>query len=90
MPESCEQTVTLTGDLHARPAGALAVAAAKFESAVELTVGASRADAKSVLAVMGLGAASGQAVTVRAVGPDAPEAVAALIGILAEATKVGG
>jgi phosphotransferase system HPr (HPr) family protein len=90
MPESCEQTVTLTGDLHARPAGALAVAAAKFASDVELTVGASRADAKSVLAVMGLGAASGQAVTVRAAGPDAAEAVAALIGILAEATKVGG
>jgi phosphocarrier protein HPr len=90
MPESCEETVTLTGDLHARPAGTLAVAAAKFESDVELTVGASRADAKSVLAVMGLGAASGQAVTVRAAGPDAPEAVAALVGILADATKVGG
>jgi phosphocarrier protein HPr len=90
MPESCEETITLAGDLHARPAGALAVAAAKFESAVELTTGASRADAKSVLAVMGLGAASGQQVTVRATGRDAPDAVAALIGILAEATKVGG
>jgi phosphotransferase system HPr-like phosphotransfer protein len=39
---------------------------------------------------MGLGAAGGQEVTVRATGPDAREAVAALIGILAEATKVGG
>ena len=90
MPESCEASVTLAGDLHARPAGALAVAAAKFTSSVELTVGASRADAKSVLAVMGLGAASGQQVTVRAAGPDAQEAVARMIGILAEATKVGG
>ncbi len=90
MPESCEATVTLAGDLHARPAGALAVAAAKFESSVELAAGASRADAKSVLSVMGLGAASGQQVTVRAAGPDAQEAVAALIGILTEATKVGG
>ncbi|MGD0068726.1 MAG: HPr family phosphocarrier protein [Streptosporangiaceae bacterium] len=89
MPESCEATVTLAGDLHARPAGALAVAAAKFASAVELTVGASRADAKSVLAVMGLGAATGQQVTVCAAGPDAQEAVAAMIGILAEATAVG-
>ena len=62
MPESYEASVTLTGDLHARPAGALAVAAAKFTSSVELTVGASRADAKSVLAVMGLGASSGQQV----------------------------
>ena len=90
MPESCEASVTLAGDLHARPAGALAVAAAKFSSYVELTVGASRADAKSVLAVMGLGASSGQQVTVRAAGPDAREAVDRLIGILAEATKVGG
>jgi phosphotransferase system HPr (HPr) family protein len=90
MPESCEATVTLTGDLHARPAGALAVVAARFDSAVELTVGASRADAKSVLAVMGLGAESGQQVTVHAAGPDATEAVAAMIDILTEATKVGG
>ena len=90
MPESYEATITLAGDLHARPAGALAVAAAKFESVVELTTGASRADAKSVLAVMGLGASSGQQVTVRAAGPDAREAVEAMIGILAEATKVGG
>jgi phosphocarrier protein HPr len=90
MPESCEASVTLAGDLHARPAGALAVAAAKFTSSVELTVGASRADAKSVLAVMGLGASSGQQVTVRATGPDAQQAVDRIIGILAEATKVGG
>ena len=90
MPESCEASVTLAGDLHARPAGALAVAAAKFSSSVELAVGASRADAKSVLAVMGLGATSGQQVTVRAAGPDAREAVDRMIGILAEATKVGG
>ena len=90
MPESCEASVTLAGDLHARPAGALAVAAAKFASSVELTVGTSRADAKSVLAVMGLGASSGQQVTVRAAGPDAQEAVARMIGILSEATKVGG
>ena len=73
MPESCEASVTLAGDLHARPAGALAVAAAKFTSSVELTVGASR----------------GQQVTVRAVGPDASDAVAALIAILAETTKAG-
>ena len=90
MPESCEATVTLAGDLHARPAGALALAAAKVRSSVELTAGANQADAKSVLAVMGLGAASGQQVTVRAAGPDAAEAVAAVVEILAGATRVGG
>jgi phosphocarrier protein HPr len=96
MPESCEQTITLAGDLHARPAGALSVAAAKFASAVRLSVapagdaaGAKEVDAKSVLAVMQLGASSGHQVTVHAVGPDAADAVAAVIGVLAQATKVG-
>jgi phosphotransferase system HPr-like phosphotransfer protein len=38
---------------------------------------------------MGIGATSGQRVTVRATGPDAAEAVAAITAILVEATKVG-
>lgn len=89
MPESSEATITLAGDLHARPAGALSVAAAKFDATVRLSVGASEADARSVLAVMQLGASSGQQVTVSAAGPDAEAAVTAVIGILAEATSVG-
>ncbi len=90
MPGSSEQAITLTGDLHARPAGALAVAAARFSSAVSLTVhGGSTADAKSVLGVMGLGATSGQQVTVSAEGSDAAAAVAAIAAILAQATPVG-
>jgi phosphocarrier protein HPr len=90
MSASCEQVITLAGDLHARPAGALAVAAGRFTSAVSVTAGGQTADAKSVLGVMGLGATSGQPVRVAAAGPDAAAAVAALITILAEATKVGG
>jgi phosphocarrier protein HPr len=84
------RVVTLTGDLHARPAGALAVAAARFAAAVSVTAGARTVDAKSVLSVMSLGATSGQEVAVTADGPDAEEAVTALIGILGEATRVGG
>jgi phosphotransferase system HPr (HPr) family protein len=89
MPESSEATITLAGDLHARPAGALSVAAAKFDAAVEVIVGTSQANAKSVLAVMQLGASSGQQVTIRATGADADAAVTAIIGILAGATKAG-
>jgi phosphocarrier protein HPr len=89
MPESCEATITLTGDLHARPAGALSVAAAQFSAGVRLVVGETEVDAKSVLSVMQLGASSGQQVTVRAVGPDAKDAVNTLIGILSDATTVG-
>jgi phosphocarrier protein HPr len=90
MPASFDQEITLTGDLHARPAGALAVAAGRFASAISVTAGGRTVDAKSVLSVMGLGATSGQDVTVSAAGPDAEEAVAALVAILSEATKVGG
>jgi len=90
MPESSEATITLAGDLHARPAGALAVAAGQFSSAVQVIVGSgAQADAKSVLAVMQLGASSGQQVTVRAVGSDAEKAVETLLGILSGVSKVG-
>ena len=90
MPASCEQEITLAGDLHARPAGALAVAAGKFAAVIKVTVDGRTVDAKSVLSVMGLGATSGQHVKVSAAGPDAQDAVAALVVILSEATKVGG
>jgi phosphocarrier protein HPr len=89
MPESSD-SITLSGDLHARPAGAVAVAAGRFAAAVSVTAGARTVDAKSVLGIMGLGATSGQQVTVSAEGPDAAEAVAALIAILGDATRVGG
>ena len=89
MPASSE-SITLSGDLHARPAGALAVAAGRFTAIVSVTAGSRTVDAKSVLGVMGLGATSGQQVTVSADGPDADEAVAELIGILGETTPVGG
>ena len=89
MPESSE-SITLSGDLHARPAGAVAVAAGRFAAAVSVTAGARTVDAKSVLGIMGLGATTGQQVTVSADGPDAAAAVAALIAILGDATRVGG
>jgi phosphotransferase system HPr (HPr) family protein len=89
MPASSE-SITLSGDLHARPAGAVAVAAGRFASAVSVSAGTRTVDAKSVLGIMGLGATSGQQVTVSADGPDAAEAVAALIAILGDATRVGG
>ena len=90
MCASYEQEITLVGDLHARPAGALAVAAGRFAAVISVRAGSHTADAKSVLGVMALGATSGQHLTVVASGPDAREAVDALIAILSEATKVGG
>ena len=94
MPASSEQprvqrVLTLAGDLHARPAGALALAAARFASSVSITADGKTADAKSVLGVMGLGATTGQQLTVTAVGPDAAEAVATILAVLSEASKAG-
>jgi phosphotransferase system HPr (HPr) family protein len=88
--DAAEAAITLTGDLHARPAGSIAVAAARFQATVELAAGDTSVNAKSVLAVMALGATAGQRVVVRGTGPDAPAAVAALIEVLAAATLVGG
>ncbi|MCL2583615.1 MAG: HPr family phosphocarrier protein [Streptosporangiales bacterium] len=87
MPASSD--VTLKADLHARPAGQLAVAAAGFQAAVRLSAGGRDADAKSVLGVMQLGASAGATVTVRADGPDEAAAVDALTVILAAVTPAG-
>jgi phosphotransferase system HPr (HPr) family protein len=80
-----ERTVVLPVDLHARPAGRVARAAAGFGATVTLVAGERSADARSMLAVMGLTATSGTEVIVRAAGVDAETAVEALAGILSSA-----
>jgi phosphotransferase system HPr (HPr) family protein len=70
-------------DLHARPAGAFSQAAARFESSVSIAAGGKEVEARSVLLVMSLGATAGTEVVVKAVGPDADEAVKSLTELLA-------
>jgi phosphotransferase system HPr (HPr) family protein len=70
-------------DLHARPAGAFAKAAAGFGSAITLAHGEKEVDGRSVLSVMSLGATAGSEVVVKASGDDAQEAVTALGDLLA-------
>jgi phosphocarrier protein FPr/phosphocarrier protein len=70
--------------LHARPAAVLAAAAKRFKAEVRLVRGADEVNAKSVVAIMGLSTKPGDAVHLRAVGPDAADAVAALAKLLAE------
>lgn len=69
--------------LHARPAAVLAVAAKRFGSALRLQRGAQAADAKSLVAVLGLSVQHGDRITVQARGTDAPAAIAALRALLA-------
>jgi phosphoenolpyruvate-protein phosphotransferase len=60
--------------LHARPAAVLANLAQKYESDIRLKRGDDHANAKSVMAVMGLEVLTGHKVQVIARGPDAAQA----------------
>ncbi|QBS36784.1 MULTISPECIES: HPr family phosphocarrier protein [Thermaerobacter] len=75
-----EVTVTIqhpTG-LHARPAALFVQAASRFRSQIEVQANGKTANAKSMMAILGLGARQGTVLTIRAEGDDAAEAVAAL------------
>jgi phosphocarrier protein HPr len=78
-----QRAVTLPKHLHARPAGQIAQAAARHPAAtIELAAGTKRANARSVLAVMALGAVSGSEVQVAVSGPDAEAVLAEIVDIL--------
>lgn len=64
--------------LHARPAAQFIQKASGFASTVTIQTGEKAVDAKSVLAVMGLGLRQGAKFTLLADGPDEAECVAAL------------
>lgn len=68
--------------IHARPAGLLVKAAAAFKSDVKIKCGAKEADAKRLLAVMGLGVKKGNDITVTVSGADEAEAAANLKAFL--------
>ena len=86
-----EEYVVLPADLHARPAGQVTKAATSYDARVWLAASdRAEVDARSVLAVMGLGAVAGQSVRVRARGPQAVEAVSAVVSVLSAAEAVTG
>lgn len=64
--------------IHARPAAKLAKEAQRFDCDISLVSGDNEVDAKSILDILTLAAAPGSSMTVRASGPDASEALAAL------------
>ena len=83
----------LTGDaislpnatgLHARPAATLVAVAKKYQSTIRLVRGTDEANAKSVVSILGLGTQHGDIIRVKATGPDALEAIAAVSALLAE------
>lgn len=70
--------------LHARPAAMLVALAKKYQSTMRLVRGADEVNAKSVVAIMGLGTQCGDAIQVRAWGADALAAIAAVSELLAQ------
>jgi|RhiMethySRZTD1v2_1073278.scaffolds.fasta_scaffold1438734_2 phosphotransferase system HPr (HPr) family protein len=81
--EVVERAVTLPKHLHARPAGEVAQAAARHRPVtIELVAGARRANAGSILAVLGLGAVKGTEVLVKVEGPNATAAADEICKIL--------
>ncbi|MDK2865776.1 MAG: phosphocarrier protein HPr [Clostridiales bacterium] len=74
-----QKTYTLGNKLgiHARPAAELVKLAGAYESKVTIVAGEKRADAKSLLMVMSLGAKMGQIIELTVEGPDEADAMQA-------------
>ena len=72
--------------LHVRPAALIAAALRPFKAEVVIMWHGRSANARSTVAMMSLGVHCGDTVEVRALGPDAAAAVAALEPLLAPAT----
>jgi phosphotransferase system HPr (HPr) family protein len=80
VPASSESTVVLPAGvaLHARPAATFVKTALRFRARVTVGTDGKVADAKSILAVLALGAQGGTTLRLNAEGEDAPDALAAL------------
>ena len=65
--------------MHVRFATSLTQLVSEFESAITVIKGAERADAASVMHVLGLGAVQGTELEIEANGPDAEAALNALV-----------
>jgi phosphocarrier protein HPr len=81
-----ERTVRLPEGvaLHARPAGSLVRGAAAFAAEVYVSANGRRANAKSILDVLALGAAGGTELAIEASGEDAVAAAEHLAALVPE------
>ena len=82
---TAERNVTIVNrnGLHARPAAEIVKTAAKFKSDIVLIRDDLEVNGKSIMGVMMLAAEFGSTLTLRANGPDAEQAVAALADLVA-------
>ncbi|GDY13505.1 phosphocarrier protein HPr [Planctomycetota bacterium] len=79
-----ERTVELTNKmgLHARPSTQIATTASRFAAEVQISKDDTVVDAKSVLDLLMLAAECGSQLTILAQGPDAAEAVEAIVKLV--------
>jgi len=77
---ACEADLEIrnTDGLHMRPAMQFVDIANRFDCEITVSSGQTSVDAKSIMQVSMLAATCGTKLTVRAEGPDAPEAIEAL------------
>ena len=71
-------TITDPAGIHARPAGLLVKQTQPYASEVSIVKDGKKANAKSMLSVMGLGAKHGEEIVVQADGADEAEVIAAM------------
>jgi len=76
-------TVTHQGGLHARPSLAIVKTAQRFQSRVLIHNGRQEANARDILQILSMGAAQGTEIRLSAEGPDAEEALDALVKLFA-------
>lgn len=81
---SQEIEITNKLGLHARASAKLTQAASRFSCDVSLARGNRTVNAKSIMGVMTLAASRGCKVTIHAEGPQAEEALAAIIDLIAD------
>jgi len=83
MPESSELVRLPAGvALHARPAGEFVRAAAAFAATIDIEANGRRANGKSILEILGLGADGGSELRISASGDDAARAVVELASLV--------
>jgi phosphocarrier protein HPr len=83
MPSASAEIVNKLG-LHARAAAKLTHLAGGFQSEIWISRSGRRVNAKSIMGVMMLAAGQRSTVLIEAEGPDAEQAIAALIKLIAE------
>jgi phosphotransferase system HPr (HPr) family protein len=85
-----EVKVLSPNGLHARPSHAIVAMATSFDAKIELEFSDRKADARSILSVMTLGAAKGDTLLIRISGPQAEDAMQSLVSFFERAFEEAG